>query len=131
MSCTMARAGCLFRESHKIGSIGWPWWKRLLTLTDDRLRLLGMDELQRNDYWNGIAAQLAAIDADERSALIFVHGYNVSFQEAALRAAQIGFDLSVKGAMAFFGWPSQGSRRAVIPPTRRRSRRARASLPIS
>jgi esterase/lipase superfamily enzyme len=101
----------LIPESHKIGSIGWPWWKRLLTLTDDRLRLLGMDELQRNDYWNGIAAQLAAIDADERSALIFVHGYNVSFQEAALRAAQIGFDLSVKGAMAFFSWPSQGSTR--------------------
>jgi len=96
-------------ESHKIGSIGSPWWKRLLTMTDDRLRLLGIDELQRNDYWNGIAAELAAISTAERSALVFVHGYNVSFQEAALRAAQIGFDLSVKGAMAFFSWPSQGS----------------------
>jgi esterase/lipase superfamily enzyme len=96
-------------KSHKIGSIGSPWWKRLLTMTDDRLRLLGINELQQNDYWNGIAAQLAAIDADARGALIFVHGYNVSFQEAALRAAQIGFDLSVKGAMAFFSWPSQGS----------------------
>ena len=41
--------------------------------------------------------------------MIFVHGYNVSFQDAALRAAQIGFDLSVKGTMAFFSWPSQGS----------------------
>ncbi len=30
-------------------------------------------------------------------------------EDAALRAAQIGFDLSVKGAMAFFSWPSQGS----------------------
>jgi esterase/lipase superfamily enzyme len=58
---------------------------------------------------SGVAAQLAAIDVDERDALIFVHGYNVSFQEAALRAAQIGFDLSVKGAMAFFSWPSQGA----------------------
>jgi len=95
--------------SHKIGSIGSPWWKRLLTITDDRLRLLGIDELHQNAYWTGIAARLAAVDADERSALIFVHGYNVSFQEAALRAAQIGFDLSVKGAMAFFSWPSQGS----------------------
>jgi esterase/lipase superfamily enzyme len=95
--------------SHKIGSIGSPWWKRLLMMTDDRLRLLGIDALHVDAYWNGIAAQLAAIDADERGALIFVHGYNVSFQEAALRAAQIGFDLSVKGAMAFFSWPSQGS----------------------
>ena len=39
---------------------------------------------------------------------IFLHGYNVSFEEAALRAAQIGFDLSIRGAMAFFSWPSQG-----------------------
>ena len=98
-------------QSHKIGSIGSPWWKRLLTLTDDRLRLLSVNEFEQSAYWSGIAAQLAAIDRDERGALIFVHGYNVSFEDAALRAAQIGFDLSVKGAMAFFSWPSQGSTR--------------------
>jgi esterase/lipase superfamily enzyme len=96
-------------QSHKIGSIGSPWWKRLLTWTDDRLRLLSVDEVELGVYWSDIGARLAALDADERNALIFVHGYNVSFQEAALRAAQIGFDLSVKGAMAFFSWPSQGS----------------------
>jgi esterase/lipase superfamily enzyme len=28
---------------------------------------------------------------------------------AAKCAAQIGFDLSIKGAMAFFSWPSQGN----------------------
>jgi esterase/lipase superfamily enzyme len=96
-------------KSHKIGSTGSPWWKRLLTLTDDRLRLLGIDELAREAYWDGVAARLALVAADERNALIFVHGYNVAFDDAALRAAQIGFDLSVKGAMAFFSWPSQGA----------------------
>jgi hypothetical protein len=89
-------------QSHKIGSIGSPWWKRLLTLTDDRLCLRSVNEFEQSAYWSGIAAQLAAIDVAERCAVVFVHGYNVSFQEAALRAAQIGFDLSVKGAMAFF-----------------------------
>ena len=117
-------------QSHKIGSIGSPWWKRLLTLTDDRLRLLSVNEFEQSAYWSGIAARLAAIDVAERCALVFVHGYNVSFQEAALRAAQIGFDLSVKGA-----WRSSAGRRrdrrAVIRPTRRRSRRAKASSPIS
>jgi esterase/lipase superfamily enzyme len=98
-------------KSHKIGSIGSPWWKRLLTRTDDRVRLLAIDDLHRSDYWNRIAVQIAAMDADERCAVIFVHGYNVSFQQAAQRAAQIGFDLSIKGAMAFFSWPSQGSAR--------------------
>ena len=42
-------------------------------------------------------------------ALVYLHGYNVSFDEAAIRAAQIGFDLKVPGAMAFFSWPSRGA----------------------
>jgi esterase/lipase superfamily enzyme len=95
-------------NSHKIGSIGSPWWKRLLTLTDDRLRLLAVSELAETAYWEAVVSHLAAVSEDEGNALIFVHGYNVSFEGAALRAAQIGFDLSVKGAMAFFSWPSRG-----------------------
>jgi esterase/lipase superfamily enzyme len=95
-------------KSHKIGSIGSPWWKRLLSLSDDRLRLLAINEFEQSAYWDSVTAHLAAVATEERNALIFVHGYNVAFEDAALRAAQIGFDLSVKGAMAFFSWPSQG-----------------------
>ncbi|HEX8172970.1 MAG TPA: alpha/beta hydrolase [Thermoanaerobaculia bacterium] len=96
-------------KSHKIGSIGSRWWKRLLTMSDDRLRLLGISATSAEDHWKQIRDRLAAFAAEERDALVFVHGYNVSFEEAALRAAQIGFDLQVKGAMAFFSWPSQGT----------------------
>ena len=32
-------------------------------------------------------------------ALFFLHGFNVSFEEAAIRAAQIGVDLKVPEAM--------------------------------
>ena len=49
-------------QSHKIGSIGSPWWKRLLTWTDDRLRLLSVEEVELGVYWSGIGAQLAALD---------------------------------------------------------------------
>jgi esterase/lipase superfamily enzyme len=95
-------------KSHKIGSTGSPWWKRLLTGKDDRLRLLNVEELEPGAYWKAISAHLASFDKSERNAVIFVHGYNVSFEDAALRAAQIGFDLSIRSAMAFFSWPSQG-----------------------
>ena len=44
----------------------------------------------------------------ESSALVFLHGFNVSFEDAAIRAAQIGFDLKVQGATAFLSWPSCG-----------------------
>jgi hypothetical protein len=96
-------------RSHKIGSLGSPLWKRLVTMTDDRLLLRAINALEEKVNWEDIAAHLASIDADDRTALISVHGYNVSFRNAALRAAQIGFDLSIKGAMAFFSWPSKGT----------------------
>jgi esterase/lipase superfamily enzyme len=96
-------------KSHKIGSIGSPWWKRLLTLTDDRLRLLHVDETTAAAHWQAIKQCMAHAAPEEQHALVFIHGYNVSFERAALRAAQIGFDLSIRGAMAFFSWPSQGT----------------------
>lgn len=42
-------------------------------------------------------------------ALFFLHGVNVTFEEAASRAAQLGCDLAVPGATAFFSWPSRGN----------------------
>jgi esterase/lipase superfamily enzyme len=71
-------------------------------LTDDRLKLLSIDAQPAEQFLQSMAT-------DERSAVIFIPGYNVSFEAAALRAAQIGFDLSVRGAMAFFSWPSRGT----------------------
>jgi len=76
---------------------------------DDRLRLIEIKTMVADDYWSAISSRLAKLEIGERVAVIFVHGYNVSFENAATHAAQIGFDLSVKGAMAFFSWPSQGA----------------------
>ena len=44
----------------------------------------------------------------ERNCFVLIHGFNVSFAEAAIRAAQLGYDLKVPGEMAFFSWPSRG-----------------------
>ncbi|MEA5582911.1 alpha/beta hydrolase [Nodularia harveyana UHCC-0300] len=97
-------------KSHKIGSTGSPFWQRLLTLTDDRLKLQpeSLKLLQENNFWSEIQKTLQANQPDERSALVFIHGFNVSFEDAALRAAQIGVDLQFPGIMAFYSWPSKG-----------------------
>ena len=39
---------------------------------------------------------------------MFVHGFNVTFEDAALRTAQIAHDLRFQGAPILFSWPSQG-----------------------
>lgn len=49
-----------------------------------------------------------------KSLLIFVHGYNVSFNDAALRTAQLSHDLNFPGMPMFFSWPS-AARTAAYP----------------
>jgi esterase/lipase superfamily enzyme len=45
---------------------------------------------------------------DRDTALIFVHGYRTSFNEAAYRTAQIIWDIQYKGLAILFSWPSRG-----------------------
>lgn len=96
-------------ESHKIGSVGSSALRRLIGWTDDRLKLRLTAALEREAYWAAVARQVAETEPGKRHAVVFIHGFNVSFEEAAIRAAQIGFDLGI-GTMAFFSWPSKGSK---------------------
>lgn len=41
--------------------------------------------------------------------LVFIHGYNVSFEDAARRTAQLSHDLKFAGAPVFYSWPSQAN----------------------
>jgi esterase/lipase superfamily enzyme len=47
-----------------------------------------------------------------RAVLVFVHGYNTGFAEAAMRTAQIAVDLGFAGVPMFFTWPSADQARA-------------------
>ncbi len=44
--------------------------------------------------------------APEKNALLFVHGYRNSFEDAARRTAQLAWDLPFSGFSGFFTWPS-------------------------
>ena len=50
----------------------------------------------------------------ESAVLVFVHGYNSSFEYAAMRTAQLSFDLQFKGVPFFFSWPSANRVRAYL-----------------
>lgn len=53
-------------------------------------------------------AELAAATGVDRGALVFVHGYNNSFDYAVRRLAQVSHDLEVPVVPVLFSWPSQG-----------------------
>ncbi len=96
-------------ESHVRGSTGSTFLTRLFNFKDDRLKLnkKSIQGLEKPAFSK--AVREFQVTAQVRSHLVIVHGYNVTFEAAALRAAQLGFDLRIPGITAFFSWPSQGS----------------------
>ncbi len=50
---------------------------------------------------------LPAATSSPMDAFVFVHGYNVSFEDALKRTAQIAFDLDFAGPSLLFSWPSE------------------------
>lgn len=105
-------------EAHRFGETGSGFWRRLLRFDfrNDRLRVQRVEKLERDPFFAEIheAMQAARDEGEAPHALLFLHGFNVTFEEAAIRAAQIGFDLKVTGATAFFSWPSRGSVAAYL-----------------
>ena len=58
-----------------------------------------------NDFVRAAQAGLTT----RRDALVFVHGYNVKFHEAAQRLAQLVRDTGFCGTPFLFSWPAQGT----------------------
>ena len=95
-------------RGHEIGSVGRNWWRRLWSGIDDRLIEGELTPLSADQFWSAVAQFSSASAEFERSSLVYIHGSNVTFSAAVLRAAQIGFDLKVRGAVGLFCWPSAG-----------------------
>ncbi|MGH8479576.1 MAG: alpha/beta hydrolase, partial [Gammaproteobacteria bacterium] len=109
---TRGRVEVYVPEAHRFGETGTSFWERLrrFDLRDDHLRIQHVEKQDRDAFFAEIqqAVQAARAKGEKPHALFFLHGFNVSFQDAAIRAAQIGVDLKVAGATAFFSWPSRG-----------------------
>lgn len=60
--------------------------------------------------------------AGEESGFIFVHGFNVSFKSAAMRAAQLKVDGEFDGQAMIYSWPSQQHAGVNAAPAYRASR---------
>ena len=95
---------------HRIGSVGDAWWRRFPRFwLNNRLTIKDLHLLAETAFYSQLRKLFDDLPDDERILLVFLHGFNVSFDRAAIRAAQLGFDLKIPGTTAFFSWPSRGS----------------------
>ncbi|MEO1610090.1 MAG: alpha/beta hydrolase, partial [Pseudomonadota bacterium] len=68
-----------------------------------RHRALTSDQLAAS-----LKASISRSALFKKQALIFVHGFNVDFDEATQRISQVAFDLEFDGALIAFSWASLG-----------------------
>lgn len=96
-------------RDHRMGELESPSIWRLEFREDPskHVVLLSTAISSKDKYFADLAAKVRA--APTHSAFLFVHGYNVTFEDAARRTAQISYDLGFEGAPVFYSWPSQGS----------------------
>ncbi len=72
---------------------------------DEHFLLKKVEEHADKDaFYRSLSAKLD--QSDTRAAMLFVHGYNVSFEDAIFRTAQLAVDLKFPGATMAFCWPS-------------------------
>ncbi|MDO3518699.1 alpha/beta hydrolase [Ralstonia pseudosolanacearum] len=94
---------------HQVGSLGGergPWFRK-----EPELKFHSIEP--STDRWSFITMaqqQLAKVSGAQGSyVVVFIHGFNNGFEDAARRAAQLGADLEVPPSnMFFFSWPSRG-----------------------
>ncbi len=96
-------------KTHRAGALEAP---SIFTLDvvenpDRHLILTTVQPLAKPDVLADMQLQLKKTGSNE--AFVFVHGFNVTFADAARRTAQMAYDMNFDGLPILFSWPSQGS----------------------
>lgn len=94
-------------NDHKLGEMESPKWWRFEFRQDPNKHIM-VQSVQKQDPDAFFAQLKDKIEASGgKNAFVFVHGYNNSFEDAAMRTAQISYDLKFEGAPVFYSWPSR------------------------
>lgn len=95
-------------RNHKMGELEAPsiWKFEFRADPEKHVVLLAAEPLAPAAFFGGVSQRVKK--SAKKNALVFVHGFNVSFEDAARRTAQIAYDLGFDGAPTFYSWPSQG-----------------------
>ncbi|XZE51620.1 alpha/beta hydrolase [Planctomycetaceae bacterium SH139] len=95
--------------SHERGKVERPSILRFEFAEDQSKHIVmtSATELNNNDFYRRMQASLK--ETSERELMVFIHGYNVDFESAVRRTAQLAVDLPFRGVPVCYSWPSQGT----------------------
>ena len=93
--------------NHQTGLVEAPSITRF-ELTEDPEKHVVLKKITRSDSSEFFSQLNHRLDSGSDEALIFIHGYNVSFNNAVKRTAQISHDVKFQGTPICYSWPSRG-----------------------
>lgn len=95
-------------KTHEEGQIEQAQWWKFWNNNDpgQYFTIQNIRELENKLFFETVKNQLSK--AREGETFVFIHGFNNSFQEAAMRTAQIAYDLNYQGLPVMFSWPCKG-----------------------
>ena len=115
----LGRALVTVPKVHEVPNIERPWVYRLpftqivlYSEAEDPKRHFTLKEvrpLSRDEFLRLVRERLTPSSYYKDHALVFVHGFNTSFEHALYRTAQIAYDIKFDGAPFLYSWPSKGA----------------------
>jgi len=101
-------------QNHRPGELeSKPWWKFIFKANPKKsIVLLELEELNRKIFYLSLNYLLKKTEND--SVFIFVHGYNVTFEDAIRRTAQLAYDMEFPGIPVTYSWPSKGTEKGYL-----------------
>lgn len=93
---------------HEVGEIERPsiWRLDVQERSDRHIIVRSVERQEEQAFYDAVKQRVSS--SPRKDLFVFIHGYNVSFETAARRTAQMAHDLNFAGAPIFYSWPSQG-----------------------
>lgn len=101
-------------RDHRMGALEHPsiWKVEFRTNPKKHVALLRIQPLDRDTFYSLVEERLRV--SQKREAFVFIHGYNVSFEDAVRRTAQIAYDLGFDGTPIAYSWPSHAKAKMYL-----------------
>ena len=94
-------------EAHRFGSVG-RWWFRVWERWSNTGIKVSVPYLIPEKQFVDLLTTIRKGFKDRPQNLLYIHGYNTTFIDAATQAARFGIDLKVPGTTFAYSWPSAG-----------------------
>lgn len=105
-SLSFGKCSVSLPRDHRMGELESPRWYYFEFLPDPKKHIVlrRVSPLKGREFDRSIKNSL--LGARHRELFLFIHGYNVSFEDAARRTAQLAYDLGQE-VPVFYSWPSR------------------------